>query len=162
MSLSRSSREAFDPLSDVLFALGARSVRRTRFEASGAWAFAFPGRSRLKFVAVLRGRCWLLLPEHPPEALAEGDVFLIGDTPYTVASDPAVAPVDGAPLYAQPGVDVARLGDGSETILLGGGIAFAGEEAAFILEALPTFLRIDRASPGAAAVTRTLALLDAE
>ncbi|MGK3987263.1 AraC family transcriptional regulator [Sorangium sp. So ce136] len=162
MILSRSSREALDPLSDVLSALGVRSVRSTRFEASGDWALAFPGKARLKFVALLRGRCWMLLPDHPPEALTEGDVFLIGDTPYTVASDPAIEPVDGAPFYAQPDHDVLRLGDGLQTGLLGGSVDFADGDAAFILEALPAFLRVDRASPGAGAVVRTLACLEAE
>ncbi len=32
----------------------------------------------------------------------------------------------------------------------------------FVLDALPAFLRVDRASPGAAAIGRVLALLEAE
>ncbi|MBZ8134412.1 AraC family transcriptional regulator [Afifella sp. IM 167] len=151
-----------DPFSDVLRALGTRSVRGTRLEASGAWSLAFDGRSRLKFVAITRGRCWLLLPDHPAEALSQGDVFLLSDTSYTVASDPTIEPVDGMALYAAPGQDVVRLGDGSDTVMMGGGSGFADGCAAFVLEALPPFLRIDCTSPNAEAVARTLASLQAE
>jgi AraC-like DNA-binding protein len=151
-----------DPFSEVLALLGIESVRGTSLEASGDWALFFDGRARLKFVAVARGRCWLLLPDRSPEPLAEGDVVLLGDTTYAVASDPAVEPVDGMALYAAPGRDVVRLGEGAETIMVGGGSAFAEGCAAFVLDALPSFLRIDPASPSAGAVARTLALLGAE
>lgn len=162
MSLSRSARIFADPFSEVLAAVGARSVRGTGLEAAGEWALAFDGRMRLKFVTVTRGRCWLLIPEHSPQALAEGDLVLISDTRYTVASDPAVKPIDGMPLYAAPGQDLARLGAANETALIGGGSGFADGCAAFVLDALPRFLRIDPASSTAEAVARTLNALRAE
>ena len=105
MSLLRSAETTPDPLSEVLTALGVRSVRGTGLEAAGDWALAFDGRARLKFVAITRGRCWLLLPDQPPEPLLDGDVVLISNTRYTVASDPAVEPIDGMPLFALPGQD---------------------------------------------------------
>ena len=162
MSLSRSARIIADPFSEVLAAVGARSVRGTGLEAAGEWALAFDGRMRLKFVTVTRGRCWLLLPEHSPQALMEGDLVLISDTRYTVASDPAVKPMDGMPLYAAPGQDLARLGAANETALIGGGSGFADGCAAFVLDALPRFLRIDPASSTAEAVARTLNALRTE
>ncbi|MDQ0326421.1 AraC-like DNA-binding protein [Rhodopseudomonas julia] len=145
-----------DPFSQVLAALGARSVRGTGLEAAGHWALAFDGRARLKFVAVTRGRCFLLLPDRPPEMLEEGDVVLIANTRYVVASDPAVEPIEGMPLYENPGQDVVRLGAGDETVMMGGGSGFSGGSAAFVLDALPAFLRIDRTSPAAASVATTL------
>ncbi len=161
MNLSRSSNLPSDPLSAVLAALGARSVRRTRFEASGDWALAFPAQARLKFVAVLRGRCFVLLPGQPTQHLETGDVFLIGDTPYAIASDPAVAAIDGMAFYGAPTQEVLRL-RGDETVMLGGGIAFTGGDATFLFDALPAFMRIARTSPSAMAVSRTLELLQAE
>ncbi|MDJ0390777.1 AraC family transcriptional regulator [Roseomonas sp. E05] len=161
MILSSPSRNAPDLLSEVLTVLGARSIRRTRLEAAGDWALAFPAQARLKFVAVLRGGCWILLPGQPPRALAAGDVFLVGDTAYTVASDPEVTAADGMATYSTPDQDTVRLG-GDETVMLGGGIAFAGEEAGFLLDALPRFMHAARGAPSASAVTRTLDLLDAE
>ncbi|WEX09297.1 AraC family transcriptional regulator [Chelativorans sp. AA-79] len=162
MSLSQSAEITPDPFSKVLAALGARSVRGTGLEAAGDWALAFDGRARLKFVAVTCGRCWLLLPDHPPEVLEEGDVVLISNTRYVVASNPAVEPIDGMPLYAPPGHDLVRLGAGDETAIMGGGSGFADGSAAFVLDALPRFLRVDRTSSTAEAVARTLKSLRAE
>ncbi|TGT61226.1 AraC family transcriptional regulator [Mesorhizobium sp. M00.F.Ca.ET.170.01.1.1] len=162
MLLSRSAETTSDPLSEVLAALGALSVRGTGLKAAGDWALAFDGRARLKFVAITRGRCWLLLPDHPTEALVEGDVVLISNTRYTVASNPAVEPIDGMPLYASPGQDMVCLGAGDETAMIGGGSGFAAGAASFVLDALPTFVRVERASPTAEAVARTLEFLRTE
>jgi AraC-like DNA-binding protein len=162
MGLSRSAKLYRDPLSDVFATLGARSVRATRLEASGEWALSFQGQGRLKFVAVLRGRCWLLLPNAPAEILDEGDVFLLSHTPFIVASDPSLTPIDGMPLYGQDGPDSVRVGDAADTVMVGGGARFAEGEASFVLEALPAFLRVNRTSPEAEAIAGVLALLDAE
>jgi AraC-like DNA-binding protein len=152
----------YDAFSEVLAVLGTRSVRGTALEASGDWALSFDGRARLKFVAVMRGQCWLLLPDREPEPLAEGDLILLSDAHYTVASDPALEPADGMALYALPGQDTVRLGGGCDTVLMGGGSGFAHGCASFILDALPRFLRIDRSSPGSEAIARTLTSLQDE
>ncbi|UHD45801.1 AraC family transcriptional regulator [Aureimonas altamirensis] len=151
-----------DPFSSTLSLLGTRGVRGTSLEASGEWALSFDGRARLKFVAVTRGHCWLLLPCHPPEEAVEGDVLLLSDTRYVVASDPAVEPEDGMELYAAPGHDTVRIGDGIGTVLVGGGTAFAEGCAAYVLDVLPSFLRIDAASAEAGSVARTLVALQEE
>jgi AraC-like DNA-binding protein len=160
--LSQSAKLFLDPLSDVLAALGTRSVRGTRLEASGDWALSFQGQGRLKFVAVLQGRCWLVLPDTAPEVLEEGDVFLLSNTPFVVASDPALPAIDGMPLFEALDRDVVRLGEAADTVMLGGGASFAESGASFVLEALPAFLRVDRASPDAAVIAQVLALLSAE
>ncbi|MDQ1079616.1 AraC family transcriptional regulator [Pseudoroseomonas cervicalis] len=160
MVLSHPSGSAGDPLSEVLAALGARSARHTRLEAAGDWALSFPARARLKFVAQLRGACWIRVEGQPPLALAEGDTFLLGDIAYSVASHPELTPAEGAPLYAN-GQSVARLG-GAESVAIGGGIAFAAGAAGFLLEALPRFLHLPRQDPAAASVTHILRLLEAE
>ena len=56
----------------------------------------------------------------------EGDVFLLSNSPYTVASEPAVEATDGTQLFASPGQDLVRLGDSAETIMVGGGNAPRG------------------------------------
>lgn len=151
-----------DPFSQVVSLLGTRSVRGTSLEASGEWSLSFDGRSRLKFVAVTRGRCWLLPGDGAPEPLEIGDVVLLSDTRYVVASDPAIQPVDGMTLFSAPGQNIVRLGDGRDTAMIGGGSGFVAGCAPFVLEALPRFQRIDRATPSAQAVGRTLASLWAE
>lgn len=158
MNLSQSSRFS-DPLSDILTVL-ARGTRRTRFEGAGEWALAFPALEWLKFVAVLRGAGWFLLPGAPPHRIVAGDCCLIGRTAYGIASDPALVPIDGASLYAD-GNDLVRLG-GDDMVSLGGGISFAPGNAAFLLDMLPTFMHIPAASTGAAAIAAVLRLLDEE
>lgn len=159
MDLSQSSKPAADPLSDVLTVLGAKVSRRTRLEAAGEWALAFPALDRLKFVALLKGTCWLMAPGLNPQRMGAGDVGLIGRTPYAVASDPALPLCDGQPLY--DGHDVARLG-GDDTISLGGTVTFSQGNGDFLLDMLPGFLLVPRCSPGSGAVTTILALLDSE
>ena len=161
MDLSRSSKTVVDPLSDVLAVLGARVTRRTRLEAAGDWALEFPALDRLKFVAVLQGTCWLMLPDRDAQRMSAGDVCLIGRTGYAVASDPALPPVDGRPFYKAPGSDVLRLG-GDDTVMLGGGVTFTRGNADFLLDMLPPFLLVPRSSAGAAPVATILALLDGE
>ena len=58
-----------DPLSDVFSLLEIESARCTRFEVGGQWAFRFPAKPALKFVAVLRGACSIVLPGEPPFSL---------------------------------------------------------------------------------------------
>lgn len=159
MLLSQSSRTATDPLSDVLIALGASVTRRTRLEAAGQWALQFPALDRLKFVALLRGASWLIMPGREAQQMSAGDVCLIGRTTYAVASDPALPPHDGRALY--DGHDVVRIG-GDETIAIGGSVTFSPGNADFLLDMLPDFLLVPRSSTASGAVTTILTLLNGE
>ncbi|ALG75358.1 AraC family transcriptional regulator [Azospirillum thiophilum] len=161
MILSQSSREAADPLSDVLDVLGPRISRLTRLEAANDWSLEFPALDRLKFVALLKGTSWLILPDHAPRLMGAGDVCLIGRTPYAVASDPALPRTDGRSLFGSPGRDAVQLG-GSDMISIGGSVSFAEGNADFLLDMLPDFLLIPRSSPGSGSVATILALLGDE
>lgn len=161
MISSQASISAADPFTDVLSLLQVRSMRCTRLEAGGAWALEFPGRSRLKLVAVLRGQCWLLLPDQPAHHLRTGDVFLLSDTPYAVASDPAVPAEDGTGLFPDDGQNTVRLGDG-ETVLLGGGLVFEESSSWLIMEALPPVMPVPAGRPAAVALRNMLELLNEE
>ncbi|WP_202948640.1 AraC family transcriptional regulator [Novosphingobium sp. AP12] len=159
MDLSRASKKPIDPLSDVLSVLGARVTRRTRMEASGRWAFAFPAIDRLKFVALLRGNQWMSIPGCAPQLMKKGDVCLLGRTAYAVASDPAEIPIDGRALYAE--CDVAHVG-GDDTIGIGGTVTFSAGGAAFLLDMLPDFMIVPRSSPSADVVATILGLINGE
>ncbi len=126
-------------------------------EAAGRWALAFPAIDRLKFVALLRGRQWMLLPGCAPQLMNEGDVCLLGRTAYAVASHPEQIPIDGQSLYAA-GCDVARLG-GDDTVGVGGTVTFAVGSADFLLDMLPAFMIVPRSSPASGAVATILALM---
>lgn len=160
MDVSRSSKAGPDLLSDVLEVLGARVTRRTRLEAAGQWAMAFPAMERLKFVALLRGSSWMLVPGRPPQPMCAGDVCLLGRTAYTVASDPDQMPMDGLAYYGAPGCDVVRMG-GDDTLGLGGSVTFA-DNADFLLDVLPDFLFIPRSSVGSGAMATILVLMNSE
>ncbi len=160
MNLSQSSKTMTDPLSDVLNVLGARVTRRTRLEASGQWALNFPALDRLKFVAVLRGSGWILLPGRPPQFLTAGDVYLLGRTDFAVASDPALTPVDGYS-YCEPGCDLVRLG-GDETISIAGTVTFERRNADFLLGMLPHSLYVPRSSASSGAMMTILSLMNDE
>jgi AraC-like DNA-binding protein len=159
MKLSQSSRITVDPLTDVFNVLGARVTRRTRMEASGRWAFAFPAIDRLKFVALLRGYQWMLLPGFAPQLMSEGDVCLVGRTAYAISSDPDEIPIDGRALYAEN--DVAYI-EGDDTIGIGGTVTFSGGSAGFLLDMLPDFMIVPRSSPSADVVATILSLIDGE
>jgi AraC-like DNA-binding protein len=161
MDLSRSSKNSVDPLSDVLNVLGARVTRRTRLEAAGRWALTFPALDRLKFVALLRGAGWMMLPGRPPQLMSAGDVCLLGRTAYALASDPEVPPLDGQTFYGEPGCDSVRLG-GDDTVALGGTVSFASGNADFLLGMLPHFLFISRSSAASGAMAAILGILNRE
>src|SRR4051812_33718666 len=109
-----------DPLSDVFALLDVQGARCTRLEAAGKWAFYFPAKPALKFVALLRGQCWLTLPGAPPFALGPGDTFLLCNAPrYEIASDLRRKPRDGIASFDWARSSIARHG-GDEIALLGG------------------------------------------
>jgi AraC-like DNA-binding protein len=159
MDLSQSSRDGTDPLSDVLTVLGAKVTRRTRLEAAGQWALAFPALDRLKFVAVLRGTVWLMLAGRHPQLMSAGDVCLIGRTTFVVASHPRLPPLDGQTFYDNQ--DMVRLG-GDDTVMIGGSVTFLPGNADFLLATLPGFLLVPRSSVASGAVTTILGLLKGE
>lgn len=160
MNLSRSSKTVTDPLSDVLNVLGARVTRRTRLEAAGPWALAFPALDRLKFVALVRGTAWMVLPERAPQLMSAGDVCLLGSTAYAIASDPTLPPLDGQTFYSAD-CDIAHLG-GDETVAIGGTVSFDPGNADFLLAMLPDFLFVPRSSAASGAVATILGLMEGE
>ncbi|TRO92015.1 AraC family transcriptional regulator [Glycocaulis profundi] len=161
MNLSRASSSTLDPLSDVLDVLGATVTRRTRIEAAGDWALSFPGVDRLKFVALLRGQSWILVPDGPPQLLEAGDVCLIGRMNYVVASNLSLTPTDGRSFYDGPEKDVARI-NGDETIAIGGSVTFAGANADFLLDMLPDIIFVPQSLSASGAITTLLTLISNE
>jgi AraC-like DNA-binding protein len=151
-----------DPLSEVFSLLDMQSARSTRLEAGGTWALHFPAKPFLKFVAVLRGQCWITIQDEPPCRLEAGDTFLLANAPpYVVSSDPTEEPEDGILLFDWEHSSVARYG-GDETVLLGGGFVFQTGNAQLFLDALPSFIHIPANEPAAAILRGTLELLDKE
>lgn len=151
-----------DPLSDVFSLLEVRSARCTRLEAAGRWGLYFTESPMLKFVAVLRGSCWIRPAGAKPQQLSAGDTFLLINAPaYGVASDPENNLEDGAEYFDRTNDNIARLG-GADTILLGGSFIVEADDLSPLLDVLPSFLTIPAHNPAAAMLRNTLAMLDAE
>ena len=87
-----------DPFSDILQLANAQSVVSGGFTAGGPWSIAFQPPDKIKFFALVRGSCWLRVAgESEPRQLAAGDVFLIAQRGFTLASDlscPSIAATD--------------------------------------------------------------------
>jgi AraC-like DNA-binding protein len=160
MNLSNASNIMRDPLSDVLGVQGARVTRQSRLEATGRWALAFPAIDRLKFLAMLRGDGWILLPGRTPQLLSEGDVCVLGPTAYAIASHPEEVPIDGQALYPA-GCDVARLG-GDDTVAIGGTVTFTAGASDFLLHMLPECMVVPCSSPASSTVAILLGLMNSE
>jgi len=151
-----------DPLSDLFSLLDIGSARCTRFEAGGRWAFRFPAKPALKFVAVIRGGCWIVLPEEPPVALSAGDTFLLANAPgYVIANDLSQEPEDGIAAFDWDHSDIARY-QGSETALISGSFVFEAGNAQLLLDALPRFIHIPASDREATILRGTLSVLDDE
>lgn len=151
-----------DPLSDVFSLVDIESARSTRFEVGGQWAFRFPPKPALKFVAVIRGGCWIILPGEPPFTLEAGDTFLLANAPaYVIANDLASEPEDGIAFFDWDHSNIARHG-GDETVLIGGSLVISGGNAQLLLDALPPFIHIPASDRAAAVLRATLATLNDE
>lgn len=157
----QSSKTETDPLSEIFGVLDAKVTRLTRLEAGGQWALGFPALDRLKFVALLRGSQWVLIPGSVPQLMTGGDVCLLGRTPYTVASHPNLTPTDGRAFYANPNSHDARIG-GNETIGVGGTVTFAGANADFLLDMLPEFMMVPRSLAASGVIASILELIRIE
>jgi AraC-like DNA-binding protein len=151
-----------DPLSDLFSMLRLKSARCTRFEAGGAWALRLPAKPALKFAAVLRGECWLILPGMEPHRLRAGDTFLLANAPsYVLANDREMAPGDGIELFDWEHSDIAHH-QGDDTVLVAGSFLFEAADAQSLLETLPSFMLIPASDAASTVLRATLAILDGE
>jgi AraC-like DNA-binding protein len=156
-----------DPLSDLLTVLNVQRFTTLRFESSGAYAFRFGAHEHVKFGAVLAGRLRLWIEgDAEPVCLEPGDCYLqINGGPYRTATTDDAPEVDGNAFFAGvPRSDgTVRLGDGPpDRIVIGGRFIFDDEGASWLRAALPPIIHIKAASPAAAPLRATLALLGAE
>ena len=67
-----------DPLTDILTLTSARCVEVGILVAGGSWALQFPPPNKIKFVAVVKGNCWLTVKDEvAPLHVKTGDVFVL-------------------------------------------------------------------------------------
>ncbi|RAY13555.1 AraC family transcriptional regulator [Actinomadura craniellae] len=146
-----------DPLSETLALIDARCVLSRGLVAGGAWAMRFSPPGRLKITAVVRGSCRLTLDgTERTVPLVAGDVVVFnGGNSFVLAGGPAARPVDASAAFAASPGPVADLGQGRDTVFVGGHIDLgpAGDE--LLVQALPPLIHV-RATADEAPVLRWL------
>lgn len=155
---------AGDPLSDVLALLQIRDGTSLRIAAGGAWALRLPSYSYLKFIAQVEGRQWIRVDGGDTAICLEpGDCLVMhGGRPFVVASDLALAPVDGVAHFAAA-MDQAsgsvRWGEGApDMVAVAGRFEIVRGQRALLDEILPPELHIRAASRAAPALRALLEL----
>jgi AraC-like DNA-binding protein len=157
-----------DPLTDVLRDLRLASSFFARSDARAPWGLAFSAEDGPSFHVIVSGRSCLRL-DAERIALGAGDLVVLPHGEDHQLSDPADGPA--VPLAALPSQligDNAALsrigGSGAPTLLVCGGVRFAGPIAHPLVELLPRVLLLRRVEQGSANewLETTLAMLGAE
>jgi len=153
-----------DPFSDILKLTQAQSLLTGGFSASGRWAIRFPAPDKIKFFAVVRGRCLVQLEGHSePIRFEAGDVGLLSARRWSiVSSDTDVEPMDAMDLFSRAGRSTAQIGDGSEFAHVGGHVLLDPVSGPLLLDVLPPWIHIRASSPQAAVFAWLLDQLMAE
>jgi AraC-like DNA-binding protein len=140
-----------DPFSDILKLANAHSVVSGGFSAGGNWALRFPAFDKLKFSAMIRGRCWLSIDgEKEPVRLEAGDVTLLSaPRSFVLASDLDTRPIEAAMVFSPNVSEVVNLGGGEECIQIGGFVRLDPVSGALITDVLPLLIHVRAACPHA-------------
>lgn len=141
-----------DPLSAILSLIEARGVYTGGVTAGGRWSYRMPPPERIKLLVVARGRCFVSIEgEKRPRLLVEGDVFLnTARRPYTIATDPALAPRDfAAAVGAAPKCEIVQIGGGDDFMMIGSHIELNEIGARLLKTGLPPVVHLRANDAGA-------------
>jgi AraC-like DNA-binding protein len=143
-----------DPFSDILKLTNAQSIVTGGFTAGGSWAIHFPPPDKIKFSAVVKGKCWVCIDgEEQPMLAQAGDVLLLSaQRSVVLASDLAAVPVDAKSLFAGNISKFAKLGGGDDFIQIGGHVQLDPASGGFLADVLPPWIHIQADSPRATAL----------
>jgi AraC-like DNA-binding protein len=149
--LRDSTKMTVDPFSDILRLANAQSVVSGGFTAGGSWAIRFPAFDKLKFSALIRGNCLLMVDgEEEPVRVEAGDVFLLSaQRSFVLASDLAAVPIEAASVFSPNVSKVANLGGGEECLQIGGFVRLDLTSGGFLADVLPPLIHVRAASPHA-------------
>ncbi len=143
-----------DPFSDVLGLTEAKSVVSRGFVAGGTWALRFPAPNKLKFSAVAKGACWLRVDgRKKPVRLEQGDaVLLSGRDAFTLASSLTAPPTDAYRALGEKRGSLAKIGDGSDCVVLSGMVSVHPASGGLLTDVLPALVHVRAGSPQAVAL----------
>ena len=143
--ISRSSRIADDPLSDVLSLLKPRGYQSGGIDAGGDWSFQLPKSGGFFCFGLVSGYCWLSVDGiDEPVLLQAGEFAVLPHGPaFRAGSDPAVTPVDMLSLRDEKlNGKILTWQGGGACLALSAIFTFAGEHANILSEVLPALIHI--------------------
>jgi hypothetical protein len=120
---------AGDPLTDIVTLSSARCVEVGILVAGGSWALRFPPPNKIKFVAVLKGNCWLSFnDEVSPLHVERGDVFVLpAERAFVIAGDLSAPQTDGLKVFSGATNKIGRVGNGDDFFAVGAHLALDPE-----------------------------------
>lgn len=135
-----------DPLSDVFDLADARCALTGTLIAGGNWGRKFKRSQAIKFLAVVRGACWLTTDANAStrERFEAGDVLITNGAPGIIlASDPErLADPSSAPLGRDEDGNL-RDGEGSDFMMIGGLLEVDEQRCGFLRESLPPLVHVN-------------------
>ncbi|OAG71670.1 transcriptional regulator [Gluconobacter japonicus] len=135
-----------DPLSDVLNLANARCVLTGKLVAGNEWSRKFQRNEAVKFLAVVKGSCWILKESSGVEATVfqAGDVVITNGAPSIILAS-RVDGFEGAsdgPLKRDAEGNF-RIGDGSDFVMIGGLVEVEEQRCGFLRASLPPMFHVN-------------------
>lgn len=134
-----------DPLSDVLDLADARCVLTGTLVAGGNWSRKFQRSDAVKFLAVVRGNCWLTTEGNSaaPARFEEGDVAITnGAPPIVLASTSELLANATCVALERDAEGNLRIGDGTHFMMIGGLLEVDEQRCGFLRESLPPLIHV--------------------
>jgi hypothetical protein len=149
-----------DLISQVMSTIELAGSVQVRAEVSGAWGVHWKGGSPAMFHLMERGEGWVLIRDHPPMRLDQGDVVLLkSGVDHDVVSAPGVRPKTSASPSVQPLAHrvTYRFGrDAPEATLICGAFHFRSPVEHPLVGMLPLVLRLPAGAAPHAEATAAL------
>ncbi|HEX7816856.1 AraC family transcriptional regulator [Dyella sp.] len=139
---------AADPFSDILRFTHAQSLVTGGFSAGGDWSIRFPAPDKIKFFAIVKGRCWVHIDgETEPTRFETGDVGLLAaPRSFVLSSAPGLEPVEAMSLFSGAGRSMTVLGSGEDFTHVGGHVLLDPTSGSLLADVLPPWIHIPAAS----------------
>lgn len=124
--------------------LNPRSTLSAGLQGGGEWGLRFPQHEGVKFNAVIRGACWLLVDGvASPVRLEAGDCFLLTKgRSFVLTTDLDAEPLDSQPAYDRAVDGIARCNAGEDFFLIGGRFTFEDARILPFTDTLPPVVHV--------------------
>ncbi|MBO0129050.1 AraC family transcriptional regulator [Agrobacterium sp. OT33] len=133
-----------DPLSNALSLLKPKGTLTVGLDAGGDWAISFPAHEGVKFNAVIKGSCWLMVEgEAEPRRIEAGDcVLFTRGYPFVAANNLGLPAMGAASIYEGAKNGMATCNGGGDFHLIGGRFSFEQDRFDHLFASLPSVLHI--------------------